>query len=65
MSPTYGHVTKLFLESEFQLKGNKQTKKKWILSKILQFSWQEQIQKIKLFKYYTEKDHLDRNLPLK
>ena len=27
-----------------------------ILSKILQFSWQEQIQKIKLFKYYTEKD---------
>ena len=26
-SPTYGHVTKLFLESEFQHKGNKQTKK--------------------------------------
>ena len=27
-----------------------------IFSKILRFSWQEQIQKIKLFKYYTEKD---------
>ena len=26
-SPTYGHVTKLFLESEFQHKGNKQMKK--------------------------------------
>ena len=26
MSPTYGCVTKLFLESEFQHKGNKQTK---------------------------------------
>ena len=26
MSPTYGSVTKLFLESEFQHKGNKQTK---------------------------------------
>ena len=25
-SPTYGHVTKLFLELEFQRKGNKQTK---------------------------------------
>ena len=27
-----------------------------ILSEILQFFWQEQIQKIKLFKYYTEKE---------
>ena len=26
-SSTYGHVTKLFIESEFQHKGNKQTKK--------------------------------------
>ena len=26
-SPTYGYVTKLFLESEFQQKGNKQMKK--------------------------------------
>ena len=35
----------------------KQTKKEMqILSKILPFSWQEQIQKIRLFKYYTEKD---------
>ena len=55
MSPTYGHVTKLCLESEFQHKGNKQTKKTQILSKILRFSWQEQIQKMKLFKNNTEK----------
>ena len=27
-SPTYGHMAKLFLESEFQCKGNKQTKKR-------------------------------------
>ena len=56
MSPIYGRVTKLFLEKEFQHKRNKQTKKTQILSKILRFSWQEQIQKIKLFKYYTGKD---------
>ena len=54
MSPTYGYVTKLFLESEFQHKGNKRTAQ--ILSKILRFSWQGRIQKIKIFKYYTEKD---------
>ena len=44
-----------------------------VLSKILQFSWQERIQEIKLFNYCTEKDqkifglnchHKDRNLPL-
>ena len=52
MPPTYGYVTKLFLESEFQHKGNKQTKTR-ILSKILRVSWQEQIQKIKSYKYYT------------
>ena len=35
----------------------KQTNEKpQILSKILRFSWQEQIQKMKLFNYYTEKD---------
>ena len=28
MSHTYGYVIKLFLESEFQHKGNKQTKEK-------------------------------------
>ena len=57
MSPIYGHVTKKILESEFQHKGNKQKKRKTrILSKILRFSVQEQIQKINLFKYYTEKD---------
>ena len=55
MSPTYGHVTKLFLESEFQHKGNKKNDKTQISSKILQFSWQLQIQKIKLFKCYTKK----------
>ena len=56
MSPTYCHVTKLFLESEFQHKGNKQMKKMQILSQILRFSWQEPILKLKSFKYYTEKD---------
>ena len=54
-TPTYGQVRKLVLESEFQQKGNKQMKKMRILSKILRFSWQEQIQIIKLFKDYTEK----------
>ena len=52
-------MTKLFLESEFQQKGIKQTekkKKKQILFKILWFSWQQQIQKIKSCKYYTGKD---------
>ena len=31
-------------------------KKMWILSKILWFSRQQQLQKIQLFKYYTEKN---------
>ena len=58
MSSTYGYVTKLFLESEFQHKGNKQTKKQTNANsqQNLAVSWQEQIQKIKLFNYYTEKD---------
>ena len=56
MSPIYGYVTKLFLESGFHHKGNKQTKKWETQQNILRFSWQEQIQKIKLFNYYTEKD---------
>ena len=62
MSPTYWYVTKLFLESEFHYKENKQKKKTQILSKILRFSWREQIQKMKIFKYYTEKDkkYLDK-----
>ena len=55
MSPTYGYVTKLFLESEFQHKGNKQTKN-MNSHQNLAVSWQEQIQKIKIFKYYTEMD---------
>ena len=45
-----------FLELEFQHKGNKQTKKGLIVSKLLQFSRQEWIQKTKLFKCDTEKD---------
>ena len=53
-SPTYEHVSKLFLELEFQHEGNKQKKKK--KREFLRFSRQQQIQKIKLFKYYTEKD---------
>ena len=52
----YGHVTKLFLELELQHKGNKQMKKGLIVSKLLWFSRQERIQKIKLFRCYTEKD---------
>ena len=49
-------MTKLFLELELQQKGNKQTKKGLIVSELLRFSRQEWVQKIKLFKYYTEKD---------
>ena len=41
-SPTYGHVAKLFLELEFQHKGNQQTKKREFWAK----SRQQQIQKI-------------------
>ena len=52
-SPTYEHVTKLFLELEFQHKGNTQTKTELIVSKLLRVSRQEWIQKIKLFKCYT------------
>ena len=59
-SPPYGQVTKLFLESEFQHKGNKQLKKKKkkreFLANSCSFSRQQQIQNIKLFKYYTKKD---------
>ena len=54
MSFTYGHVAKLFLESKFQHKANKQTKKTQILSKILLVSSQKQIQNMKLFKYNTK-----------
>ena len=58
MYVTYGYGTKLFLESEFQHKGNKQTKTMQILNKILWVSGQEQIQKIKSFKYNPEKDKI-------
>ena len=46
----------IILELEFQQKGNKQTKKGLIVSKLLQFYRQEWIQKIVLFECYTEKD---------
>ena len=57
MSLTYGYVTKLFLESEFQHKANKQTKNANSQQNLaVFFFWQEQTQKIKIFKYYTEND---------
>ena len=61
MSPTYGYVTKLS-RIGIPAQRKKTNEKTQILSKILRFSWQEQIQKIKIFKYYTEKDkkYLDK-----
>ena len=65
MSPTYGYVTELFLESEFQHKGNKQTKKKKKNANsqqnhavVLAGTDSEK----KIFKYYTERDkkYLDK-----
>ena len=59
MSATYGHVTKLFLGSEFQHKGNKQMKKSEFSAKSCIFlgkiKKKRQIQKINLFKYYTHR----------
>ena len=49
-------MTKLFLELEFQHKVNKQNEKGRFLSRLSRFSRQDWIQKIKLFKCYTEKD---------
>ena len=37
MSPIYGYVTKLFLESEFQHKENKQKKKRKFSAKLAVF----------------------------
>ena len=59
-SLTYGHVTKLCLESAFQHEWNKQMKKKnkkktWILSRILRFSQQQQIQNIKFLQILYRK----------
>ena len=61
-SPTYGHVTKLFLESEFQHKGINE-RQNANSQQNLAVSWQQPIQRIKLFKYYTgqkKKRKLDR-----
>ena len=47
MSPTYGYVTKLFLESEFQHKGNKQTKKRKFSAKSCSFLGRNRFRKYK------------------
>ena len=74
MSQTYGYVAKLFLKSEFHHLREETNEKTGLLRKILWYSLQEHIQKIKLFIYFTEKAkkilgqncrHSDRNLPLK
>ena len=73
MSTTYGYATKLFLESEFQPKGNKQTKNANSQQNLEDF-WARTDSEIKSFKYYTKKDKIifgqnchqeDRSLPLK
>ena len=55
MSSTYEYVTKLFLESEFQHKGNKQMKKLELSAKSCSFLGRTESE-IKIFKYYTEED---------
>ena len=62
MSLIYGYVAKLILESEFQHKGNKQTKKREFSANLVFFfffffffCWQEQIQKIKILKILQRK----------
>ena len=55
MSSTYEYVTKLFLESEFQHKGNKQTKKLEFSAKLCGFLGRTESE-IKIFKYYTKED---------
>ena len=52
MSPTYGHVTKIFLESVFQQKGNKQTKNAISLQNLAVVMARTDSGN----KYYTEKD---------
>ena len=56
MSPTYGHVTKLFLELEFQHTGNKKKKEKANSKQNLAVFWAGTDSENKVFKYYTEKD---------
>ena len=52
MSPAYGYVVKLILESEFQHKGNKQTNSQQNLTF---FYWQEQILKTKILRILHRK----------
>ena len=47
MSPTYGYVTKLFLESEFQYKGNKQMNKREFSAKSCGFLGRKRFRKYK------------------
>ena len=55
MSPTYGHVTKLFSESEFKYKGNEQMENREFSQNLAVFLARTDSE-IKLFEYYTEKD---------
>ena len=72
MSPTYGSVTKLFIESEFQHKQINKRKKCEFSAKSCSLLGGTDSE-IKLFKHYTEKNkkkflqnchHSDRNLPV-
>ena len=70
MSPTYGHVTELFLESEFQHKGNEQTKNANSQQNIAVFSAaigseNEIIQILHRKKNGQTCHRQDRNLPLR
>ena len=51
MSPTYGYVTKLFLELEFQHKGNKQMKNANSQQTLAVFLAETDSEYIKYFKY--------------
>ena len=54
MSPTYGYVTKLFLELEFQHKGNKRMKNLNSQQNLAVFLAGTDSEN-KLFKYYTKR----------
>ena len=73
MSPTYGYVTKLFLESEFQHKGINKQKNSDSQQNLAVFLTGTDSD-TKLFRYYTKRTkeifgqnchHKDRNVPLK
>ena len=66
MSPTYRYMTKLFLELEFQHKGNKPIKKANSQQNLAVFLAGTDSEK-KLFKYYTEKvkKYLDKTITIR